>query len=75
MENLSHWLDEDPILHWLHENDLPLTREYYIAMATLTSPEDYEWDEEDEMGMPEPLRDLDALARERSEKDTASSSE
>ena len=44
-------------------------------MATLTSPEDYEWDEEDEMGMPEPLRDLDALARERSEKDTASSSE
>lgn len=58
-------MSDDPIIDWLKKNDLPVTREYYIAAATMTSPNDYDWDEEDERDMPEGLRDFDALARER----------
>jgi hypothetical protein len=54
----------NPVLTWLRSHDLPVTREYYIAVATM-GQEDYDWDEEDEMGMPEDLRDFDALARDR----------
>ena len=73
-EFTSAELEDSPILNWLHKNGFPITRASYIAIATMGQP-DYDWDEEDEAGMPEKLRDPAALARERSEKDTASSSE
>jgi hypothetical protein len=67
-EDLTQYVKTSPVLEWLHKQGLPLTRKSYIAAATM-GLEDYAWTEDDEAGMPEPLQDYDALARERAERD------
>jgi hypothetical protein len=53
---LAAALAASPTLRWMFDNGIPLTREDYIDVATAASPDDYEWDIEDELGMPELLR-------------------
>jgi hypothetical protein len=67
IEELEPYFAISPTLNWLHKEGLPLTRKAFIAIATM-GLEDYDWNEEDEAGLPPPLQDYDALAAERADR-------